>query len=87
MLSIPTEFPQAGSFGFLDDRDHLGRDVVEQVRILRHNGDGNALVALTGRRFPGEIASGNRTVPLASLRATERPEPIKPAGRKRSRRR
>ncbi len=68
MLSVPTEFPRVGSHGFLDDGAK-----VEPVRILRDNGDGNVLVSLTGRRFPREIASGNRTVPLADLRATEQP--------------
>lgn len=83
MLSVPTEFPQVGSHGFLDD----GK-TVEPVRILRVNGDGNVLVSLTGRRFPREVASGNRTVPLISLRETEQPvPPAKPSGRTKGRRR
>lgn len=75
MLSIPTTFPQVGSYGFMDVSDAEGRDAVERVRILRNNGDGSALISLTGHRYPREIASGNRTVPLSSLRATEQPEP------------
>lgn len=83
MLSVPTEFPRVGSHGFLDDGAK-----VEPVRILRDNGDGHVLVSLTGRRFPREIASGNRTVPLSALRETEQPlPPAKPSGRTKGRRR
>ena len=83
MLSVPTEFPRVGSHGFLDDGTK-----VEPVRILRDNGDGNVLVSLTSHRFPREIASGNRTVPLADLRETEQPtSPTKPSGRAKGRRR
>lgn len=70
MLSVPTDFPQVGSHAFLDDGN-----TVEPVRILRNNGDGNVLIALTRHRFPRQIASGNRTVPIKSLRKTEQPEP------------
>lgn len=97
MLSIPAPFPQVGSYGFIDAADPEGREVVEPVRILRDNGDGTALVSLTGRRFPREIASSNRTIPFTDLRETEGADPTadhaelveasKGAGRKRSRRR
>lgn len=77
MLSVPTEFPQVGSHAFLDD----GRSI-EPVRILRNNGDGNVLIALTRHRYPRQIASGNRTVPLNSLRETEQPLPAPKRGRR-----
>lgn len=77
MLQVATEFPAVGSYAFMDAIDHRGADVVEKVRIQRDNGDGNALISILSRRFPREIASGNRTVPFAQLRATEQAEPIK----------
>lgn len=81
MLSTPAPFPHAGSIAYLDVEDHvLGRDVVEQVRILSAaDANGNVLIAIRSRRFPREIASGNRTVPLALLRETEQPaHPARP---------
>ena len=83
MLNVPTPFPHVGSTAYLDVEDHvLGRDVVEQVRILSApDGNGDVLIAIRSRRFPREIASGNRTVPLALLRETEQPV-SKPSGRK-----
>ena len=66
MLATATEFPHTGSRGFC-----LGS--AAPVTILRHNADGTALV----RRDPrsGELrnrnASGNATLPLSDLFATE----------------
>ena len=84
MLAAATEFPQVGSHCFFDDVDQQNRPVVEPARILRNNGDGTVLVSLTDRRYPSEVASGNRTVELARLRATEKPEfpPAASSGRK-----
>lgn len=83
MLAVATEFPQVGSHCFFDDVDQQNRPVVEPARILRNNGDGTVLVSLTDRRYPREVASGNRTVELARLRATEKPEfPAAASGRK-----
>lgn len=92
MLNVATPFPHVGSYGFLDDQAPDGRYVVERIRILSApDRDGRVLISLEGRRYPHEVASGNRTVPLALVRETERAETIaaqaKPAGRKRSRRR
>lgn len=93
MLNIPTPFPEVGSFGFMDDRTPDGRDVIEPVRILSAPDDeGDVLISMTGRRFPREIASGNRRVPLAIIRETERAAPVvgkrsKPAGRTKGARR
>lgn len=75
MLKVPADFPHAGCAAVL----RLKPDVApprgmawpaEPVRVIRHNRDGTALVALTSRRFPGELASGNKTVPAADLFAT-----------------
>lgn len=85
MLRTESPFPHVGSTAFLDDRRADGADVVERVRILRDNGDGTRLVSLLGHRYPHEIASGNRTVPLSDLRETELAEPVKPARRRKPR--
>lgn len=88
MLSVAAPFPYPGSNAYLDDRDVHGRDVVEPVRILRDNGDGSVLISLKSHRYPHEIASGNRSVPLSSLRETVQPlRPVKPSGRTKGRRR
>lgn len=75
MLQVPADFPHAGSAAFL--RGDLGRPrkmnepfPVEAVRVLRHNRDGTAFIAITGRRGMAEIASGNRTVERKALFAT-----------------
>lgn len=66
MIATSTEFPHAGSRGFI-----LG--TCDPVTIIRRNADGTALV----RRDPrsGEIrnrdASGNATLPLADLYPSE----------------
>jgi hypothetical protein len=60
VLDHITDFPFAGSTAFL-------RGTAEQCRIIRHNGDGTALISLPGRQFHSERASGNRTVDLADL--------------------
>ncbi|MCT2398499.1 hypothetical protein [Novosphingobium mangrovi (ex Huang et al. 2023)] len=73
MLDVPTDFPAAGSYGYIDDRTPDGRDVVQRVRIQQHKADGDVLVSLVGRRFPREVASGNRSVPLTLVRETEHP--------------
>lgn len=77
MLATLAEFPHVGSLAYFDDRDAEGRDVVEQVRILRDNGDGSRLVSLLSHRYSHEAASGNRTVPTSALRATEMAAPVK----------
>lgn len=83
MLHVPAPFPAVGSYGFIDDRTPDGRDVVERVRILQDKGQGQVLVSLVGRRFPREIASGNRTVPLSLIRETEHPAfPCRSSGRR-----
>lgn len=74
MLNTPAQFPHAGATAYIDDIDGEGRDVVEQVRIIAHKPGKTVLIAIRSRRFPGEVASGNRTVPLSSLRETERAE-------------
>ena len=88
MLHVPAAFPFVGSKCFFDDVDAAGRVIVEPARILRDNGDGTALLSLTDRRYPHEVASGNRTVPFALLRETEQPlRQSKPSGRTKGRRR
>jgi len=84
MLAIPTPFPFAGSVAYMDDSDPEGRDIVEKVRIQRDNGDGTALISIASHRYPREIASGNRTVEFARLRATEQPEAAPTPRRRRS---
>ncbi|KPH60371.1 hypothetical protein ADT71_19875 [Novosphingobium sp. ST904] len=74
----------------MDDVDADGNDIVEKVRILAHKPEDRVLVAIKSRRYPGEIASGNRTVRLQSLRPTEQASPVsppKPSGRTKGRRR
>lgn len=83
MLAVHTEFPHVGSNCYFDDVDKRNQPVVEPARILRDNGDGTALLSLTDRRYPGEVASGNRTVDFSRLRATEQPVPEGTAPRKR----
>lgn len=90
MLQAATDFPHSGSFAYMDDVDAEGNDIVEQVRILAHKPEDFVLVAIKSRRYPREIASGNRTVRLHALRPTEQPEavsPPKPSGRTKARRR
>lgn len=83
MLQAAADFPHSGSFAYMDDVDAEGNDIVEKVRILAHKPEDLVLVAIKSHRFPGEIASGNRTVDLARLRATEKPEfPAAASGRK-----
>ncbi len=84
MLNVAAQFPHAGSIAYIDDVDGSGCDVVEKVRIIAHKPGGQALIAIRSRRFPSEIASGNRTVPLSSLRETERAQPV-PAPKRRAR--
>lgn len=76
MLNVPVPFPHVGSTAYFDDIGPDGKDVVEKVRILRVDGDANALISIRSRRYPHEIASGNRTVPLASLREHEQANPV-----------
>ena len=84
MLKAPAAFPYVGSTCYFDDRNDAGQDVTEKARILRDNGDGTALISIDSHRYPHEVASGNRTISFAQLRATEQPEPLAP---KRARRR
>ena len=71
MLNTPAPFPHAGSFAFLVDGE-LERGVSmaepEPCRILRLHRDDTALIALN--TYPGEVASGNRTVLLSALHPT-----------------
>lgn len=88
MLNVHVPFPHVGSTAFIDDVDAEGRDVIERVRIIALKADGHALISLRSYRYPHEIARGNRTVPLISLRETEQPlPPAKPSGRTKGRRR
>jgi hypothetical protein len=71
MLRTLTPFPHVGSAAFLATPG----DEPQTCRILRrHSGHSDqaatALIALTGRNYPGEVASGNRTVPMAELHET-----------------
>lgn len=76
MLKVPTPFPFSGSICYFDDQGTDGNDTVEKARIQRDNGDGTALISIESRRFPGEVASGNRTIEFALLRPTEQAEPV-----------
>ncbi len=89
MLRTPTPFPFSGSTCYFDDQNDDGQDVVEKARIQRYNGDGTALISIESCRFPGEVASGNRTIDLDRLRETEQPvsrSVVTPARRRRARR-
>ncbi len=89
MLRTSASFPHVGSFCYFDDQNDDGQDVVEKARIQRNNGDGTALISIESRRFPGEVASGNRTIDLDRLRETEQPvsqSVVTPARRRRARR-
>ena len=68
MLNTPAPFPHAGSFGFVSPLVPYAEP--EPCRIIRHNRDGTTLIALTGLTYPGEVASGNRTVLLSALHPT-----------------
>lgn len=66
MLRTAAEFPHPGSQAFLADSG-------EPARVVRHNPDQTTLISLQPTaRDPliGRIASGNRTVPTSSLRAS-----------------
>lgn len=90
MLNVPAPYPHAGSTAYIDDIDCLDKPVVRKVRIISHKPEDLVLIAIRDRLAPREAASGNRTVPLSSLRETEQPElhtPAKPSGRTKGRRR
>ena len=87
MLNVPVPFPHVGSTAYLDDKDADNRDIIERVRILgAPDAAGEVLISIRSRRYPREIASGNRRVPLSLLRETEQPasphRSSKPSGRK-----
>lgn len=89
MLRTPTLFPFSGSTCYFDDQDADGHDTIEKARIQRDNGDGTALISIDSRRYPGEVASGNRTISFDLLRETEQPisrSVVTPARRRRARR-
>lgn len=83
MLSTPAPFPFPGARAFLVPS-------AEPCRILQRRADGRVLISLTGisPHHPDRAtaASGNRTVDLADLAATEELASLGPA-RPRSRRR
>ena len=73
MLNTPAPFPHVGSTGWLAQCDlERGASMAEPqpCRILRLHRDATALIALTGQTYPGEVASGNRTVALSALHPT-----------------
>ncbi|MYL98736.1 hypothetical protein GR702_13280 [Novosphingobium sp. FGD1] len=74
MLNVSAPYPHAGSTAYIDDIDCLGNDIVRKVRIIAHKPEDLVLIGIRDRLAPREAASGNRTVPLSSLRETERPE-------------
>lgn len=77
MLQSETTFPHAGAPAFL-------KPAAEPVKILQRNANGTCLISLTDKRYPREIASGNRTVDFAELAATpEEALPAKPRQRAR----
>lgn len=84
MLASPTDFPHAGSRGFL-------AGTADPVTIIRRNADGTSLVRIDGTPLrPGSRdASGNKTVGGDELFGTEReafeaalPKKAKRKGRK-----
>ena len=77
MLKEPASFPHVGSYCYFDHQTSDGQDVVERARIQRDNGDGTALLSIDSRRFPREVASGNRTVPFDQLRESEQATPTR----------
>lgn len=87
MLKAPAAFPYTGSTCYFDDQNADGQDVVEKARILRDNGDNTALIAIHSRRFPHEVASGNRTISFDQLRATEQASPEQQVTKRKARRR
>ena len=78
MLNTPAPFPHVGSTGWLAQCDlERGASMAEpepcrilRLHLARQGLPATALIALTGRTYPGEIASGNRTVALAELHPT-----------------
>lgn len=62
MLREAAPFPHNGATAFVVETG-------EQVRILRRNADGTALLALAGKRLP-RVASDNFTLALDRLRPT-----------------
>jgi len=86
MLKVPATFPHVGSTCYFDNQTADSQDVVEKARIQRDNGDGTALISIDSHRFPREVASGNRTIPFADLRATEQAAPSAPTAPRKRRR-
>lgn len=84
MLKAPAAFPFVGSNCYFDDETTDGQDVVEKARIQRDNGDGTALISIDSRRFPHQVASGNRTIAFGLLRATEQATSVIAPRRRRS---
>lgn len=76
MLNVSAPYPHAGSTAYIDDKDCLGNDVVRKVRIIAHKPEDLVLIAIRDRLAPRESASGNRTVPLATLREHEQANPV-----------
>lgn len=70
MLSVPSDFPQAGSIAYL-----VGTG--EPARIIQRLNDGRAIIALQDRF---KTASSTRTVDFADLRGTAE-EALRPARR------
>lgn len=95
MLNVTVPYPHAGCIAYMDDVDPEGNDVVEKVRIIAHKPEDLVLIAIQSHRYPGQVASGNRTVELSALRETEATAPVevaalplsKPSGRAKGRRR
>jgi len=79
MLKAPAAFPYVGSVCYFDDRTSDDQDVVEKARIQRDNGDGTALISIDSRRYPHEVASGNRKIAFDQLRETEQPAGVEAA--------
>jgi hypothetical protein len=76
MLNVTVPYPHAGCIAYMDDVDPDGNDVVEKVRIIAHKPEDRVLIAIHSHRYPGQVASGNRTVSLSQLREHERAAPI-----------
>jgi hypothetical protein len=62
-FTTDTEFPLAGSTGFL-------RHTCEEARIIQRNANGTFLIGVINRFQSRHLASGTRTVPAEDLFAT-----------------
>lgn len=78
MLHATADFPHPGSTGFLAPTG-------DQVRIVQRRADTRLTIAVTDARYPGERASGTRTVEASEVHPTREQATALPKPRRRAR--